>query len=139
MNLDQCSCSGKHLVRLLKPAIMGILARQAVHGYLLAQRLKGMAMFRGQALDPTGMYRHLKAMEDEGLVASTWDLAESGPARRRYALTDEGRECLALWTETLEQYRDSVTEVLALVRAPRRPKKAAAARRGPPSGPSRAL
>jgi DNA-binding PadR family transcriptional regulator len=123
MNLNQCSCSGKHLVRLLRPAIMGILARQAVHGYLVAQRLKGLAMFGGQPLDPTGMYRHLKAMEDEGLVESTWDLSESGPARRRYALTAEGRECLALWTETLETYRDSVTEVLALVRSPRHPKK----------------
>jgi PadR family transcriptional regulator, regulatory protein PadR len=123
MNLDQCSCSGKHLVRLLRPAIMGILAREPVHGYLLAQRLKAMAMFRGQALDPTGMYRHLKSMEDEGLVASSWDLAEAGPARRRYALTAEGRECLTLWTETLEAYRDSVIEILGLVRTSRsRPK-----------------
>ena len=124
MNLDQCSCSGKHLVRLLKPAILGILAREPVHGYLVAQRLKAMAMFKGQTLDPTGMYRHLKAMEDEGLVASSWDLAESGPARRRYSLTAEGTECLALWTETLEQYRDSVTEILGLIRTPRPRKKA---------------
>jgi DNA-binding PadR family transcriptional regulator len=125
MNLGQCSCSGKNLVRLLKPAIMGLLAREPVHGYLLAQRLKAMAMFKGQPIDPTGMYRHLKAMEDEGLVASTWDLAETGPARRRYALTAEGLECLALWTETLEHYRDSVAEILGLIRTRPRPKTAA--------------
>jgi PadR family transcriptional regulator, regulatory protein PadR len=125
MNLSQCSCSGKNLVRLLKPAIMGILARQPVHGYLLAQRLKAMTMFKGQAIDPTGMYRHLKSMEDEGLEASSWDLAEAGPARRCYSLTAEGLECLALWTETLEQYRDSVTEILGLIRTTKRPKAAA--------------
>jgi PadR family transcriptional regulator, regulatory protein PadR len=124
MNLNQCSCSGKNLVRLLKPAIMGILARQPVHGYLLAQRLKAMTMFKGQPIDPTGMYRHLKTMEDEGLVASSWDLAEAGPARRRYSLTADGLECLALWTETLEQYRDSVTEILGLIRTTKRPKTA---------------
>jgi DNA-binding PadR family transcriptional regulator len=125
MNLDRCSCSGKNLVRLMRPAIMGILAKEPVHGYLLAQRLKGMGMFQGQPIDPTGMYRHLKSMEDEGLVASTWDLAESGPARRRYALTADGAECLALSTETLEQYRDSVAEILSLIRTAKRPKTAA--------------
>jgi PadR family transcriptional regulator, regulatory protein PadR len=44
--------------------------------------------------DPGGLYRTLRAMEQEGLVDSKWEESEAGPARRRYRLTDEGLEWL---------------------------------------------
>ena len=115
MDFSQCACSGKTLGRLLRPAIMAVLRDEPVHGYLVAQRLGQMSAFRDQPPDSAGLYRLLKAMETEGLVVSSWDLADSGPARRRFELTADGRACLARWVRTLRDYRAAIDELLAAV------------------------
>ncbi|HEV3497434.1 MAG TPA: helix-turn-helix transcriptional regulator, partial [Actinomycetes bacterium] len=38
------------------------------------------------------VYRTLRAMEADGLVASAWDPSPNGPARRTYTVTDVGEE-----------------------------------------------
>ena len=116
MDFDECACSGKSLRRLVQPAVMAVLAKEALHGYLIAQRLQEMAMFKGQPPDPTGIYRILKAMEEDALVVSTWDLAETGPARRRFELTAKGEACLARWIHTLQEYQEAIEELLAIAR-----------------------
>jgi len=116
MDFDQCACTGKTLGRLVQPAIVALLAEEPLHGYLLVQRLAGMAMFRCQKPDPTGVYRALRAMEKDGLVVSSWDLAENGPAKRCFELTRDGRACLARWTGTLEDYADSINDLLLTIK-----------------------
>ena len=116
MDFSQCSCSGKSLNRLLQPAVMAVLAKEAVHGYLISQRLRQMTMFSAQPPHPTGIYRLLKSMENAGLVVSTWDLGDTGPAKRRYRLTRQGKNCLATWIQTLEEYEQAVAELLATLR-----------------------
>jgi len=115
MDFDECACSGKSLARMLRPAVMGLLAAGAAHGYQLAQRLGQMKMFDCQEPDHAGLYRVLKQMEDEGLLTSAWDLAETGPARRVFTITADGAACLGQWKKTLAGYRDAVDEVLALL------------------------
>lgn len=44
--------------------------------------------------DPAGLYRALRDMEDDGLVTSSWELGDHGPARRMYAVTDQGLAAL---------------------------------------------
>jgi DNA-binding PadR family transcriptional regulator len=105
---EGCACTGKNLVRLVRPAILTVLAEENLHGYRILERLAGMAMFRGQPPDPAGIYRVLKSMEQEGLVHCAWDLQGSGPARRQYALATRGRSCLEQWLGTLEDYFASV-------------------------------
>ena len=116
MDFNNCACSGKTLGRLLQPAVMGLLARQPLHGYVIVQRLASLAMLKGQSPDPAGIYRLLKSMEDDGLVKSAWDLAESGPAKRRFELTASGRACLGRWVRTLERYEQAIDELLASIR-----------------------
>jgi len=118
MDFSQCSCSGKSLARLVRPAVMAILAREPAHGYRIAQHLQELAMFKDQSPDPTGIYRLLKDMEDEGLMVSNWDLTDSGPAKRRYALTKTGRACLSRWVRTLEDYGRAIAELLDIMRRP---------------------
>jgi PadR family transcriptional regulator, regulatory protein PadR len=115
VNFNLCPCSGKTLAKLLQPAALAVLAREPVHGYLIARRLEGLGMFRGQKPDPTGLYRLLKAMEEKGLVSASWDLPEAGPAKRRFSLTAGGRACLARWTRTLQDYRKSIDGLLDLL------------------------
>lgn len=115
MDFDQCACSGKTLGRLVQPAVMALLADEPLHGYLLVQRLAELEMFRCQPPDPTGVYRTLRSMEEDGLVRSAWDFGDSGPAKRRFELTAEGRACLARWTQTLDQYARAITDLLGVI------------------------
>jgi len=108
---ENCPCSGKTLARLLHPAVMAVLAEEPQHGYAIAQRLRAMSMFCESPPDPAGIYRVLKSMEDDGFVQSEWDLAASGPAKRRYTLTKSGRACLARWKETLAGYSAAIAEI----------------------------
>ncbi len=64
-----------------------------------------------------GIYRTLQWMEDQGFVTASWEMAERGPAKKCYALTPAGRECLSHWIETLDEYRRGIN---ALVRSAKR-------------------
>jgi DNA-binding PadR family transcriptional regulator len=54
-------------------------------------------------MDPGGLYRALRAMEQEGLVGSRWEPSEAGPPRRTYHLTEEGEDWLHAWAGTLRE------------------------------------
>jgi DNA-binding PadR family transcriptional regulator len=114
-DLDQCVCSGKTLARLLRPAILALLSQAPTHGYDLLQRMADLDMFSGGAPDPTGLYRTLRDMEDEGLVRSAWETGDSGPAKRRYELTADGVACLVRWADTLQRYHAQIDGLLALM------------------------
>ena len=115
-DLEECPCSGATLARLVQPAIMTVLAGGPMHGYRIVQRLAKTADARAGRPDPTGVYRMLRLMEARGLVASSWDLSDSGPAKRRYRLTAGGRRCLRRWVATLSDYRRAVGRLLAAAR-----------------------
>ncbi|MDD4267527.1 MAG: PadR family transcriptional regulator [Pirellulaceae bacterium] len=115
-NANQCACTGKTLPRLLRPGIMAFLAQGDAHGYQIAQHLSGMRMFAGREPDHAGIYRALKEMADQGLVASSWQPGDAGPSKRVFALTEAGRDCLETWLSTLCDYRDAINELLALMR-----------------------
>lgn len=111
-----CPCTGKTLARLVRPAVLTLLAGEAMHGYEVLRRLGTMRLFRGQAPDATGVYRTLREMEAEGLVVGTWDTGGHGPAKRRYAVTDAGLACLVRWTQTLAAYQAGLAELLGAAR-----------------------
>jgi DNA-binding PadR family transcriptional regulator len=67
--------------------------------------------------DSAVTYRTLRQLELAGMVASTWDLSGTGPARRRYQLTEAGEERLRLWVQMLEQLSGSMTRFVDQVRA----------------------
>lgn len=116
MDFNQCPCSGKSLPKLIRPAVMAVLAQETLHGYVVVQRLADFGMFEGQVPDPSGVYKTLKAMEDEGLVRSFWELADAGPAKRCYRLTDVGLDCLGRWEETLGAYQSQLIELVGVLR-----------------------
>jgi len=110
---DDCPCSGTNLSRLLQPAIITILAGKELHGYAIVDRLAETPMLAGERPDPTGVYRGLSAMERRGLVTSSWDTSEHGPARKIYELTPQGHKCLARWISSLSDYHHAIGELLA--------------------------
>lgn len=114
--LNECATLGKSLSRLMQPSILTALASsdKPMHGYLIIQEMAKGPMFGGSAPDPTGIYRILKQMENNGLVTSAWDTSESGPAKRCYELTDDGRACLRRWIDALACYRASIEDLRIL-------------------------
>ncbi|MEA5090410.1 helix-turn-helix transcriptional regulator [Solidesulfovibrio sp.] len=93
--------------RYMQPSILMALLDGSSHGYELLQQIGEYGFLKGDA--PPGMiYRHLRQMEEEGLVASQWDATGSGPAKRVYAITDEGREVLHAWVGYMERQAASL-------------------------------
>ena len=64
------------------------------------------------SVDTGNIYRTLRLMEDEGLVASDWATVGGGPARREYRITDLGREALQVWSEALRRTRADLDRFL---------------------------
>jgi DNA-binding PadR family transcriptional regulator len=111
-NLEGCACTGKSLPRLLRPAILSVLAKGGSHGYAMIEELRRLAVVGDHPPDHTGVYRMLQLMEREGLVASDWECRQSGPARRNYRLTPKGEACLERWKQTLDEYRRTIDMLL---------------------------
>ena len=82
LDLDTCPCSGGTLDRLVQPAILVILTDGPLHGYRVAERIGEIPGFASPKPDMSGVYRFLKTMEGKGLVVSSWDVSEGGPAKR---------------------------------------------------------
>jgi len=88
--------------RYVQPSILMGLCFKSSYGYELIQNIQRFGFLEGQA--PPGMiYRHLRQLEEEGLVSSEWRTEGTGPARRVYRLTPEGTEMLALWVDYMER------------------------------------
>ena len=84
----------------LRPCLLLLLAEGTAHGYELLDQVADLGLDR---VDPGGLYRCLRAMDEEGLVRSSWEPSASGPARRTYELTDEGREWLHVVAGSLNE------------------------------------
>jgi len=64
-------------------------------------------------VEPGTIYRNLRRMEKEGFVSSKWEAAESGPARRKYAITGEGIKALQEAVLKLKQQKRQIEDFLA--------------------------
>lgn len=89
----------------LRPCLLLLLAEGTSHGYELLDQIGALGLDR---VDPGGLYRCLRAMDEEGLVRSRWEPSASGPARRTYELTDEGREWLHVVAGSLAEVSRSL-------------------------------
>jgi len=89
----------------LRPCLLLLLAEGTSHGYELLDQVSALGLDR---VDPGGLYRCLRAMDEEGLVRSSWAPSTSGPARRTYELTDEGRDWLHVIAGSLSEVARSL-------------------------------
>ncbi len=103
------SCKGLYLDKLIQPAILIELSKEPAHGFLLLQRLKAVHLVE-DGLDPTGFYRNLKKMEQDGYISS--DNEFSKPNRKVFEVTDFGRQSLSSWKISLEKYESHVRNII---------------------------
>jgi PadR family transcriptional regulator, regulatory protein PadR len=86
----------------LRPCLLLLIGEEECHGYDLLEKIAELGI---EQTDPGGLYRALRAMEQEGLVRSWWEPSDAGPRRRTYALTDEGLEWLHAWAGSIREVR----------------------------------
>ncbi|HEV2723718.1 MAG TPA: helix-turn-helix transcriptional regulator [Thermoleophilaceae bacterium] len=93
----------------LRPCLLLLLREAPAHGYELLDRLRAFG-FEGS--DPGGLYRALRKLEGEGLVASAWQRSGAGPDRRIYELTRAGRKELHRRAKALAETRQTLASFL---------------------------
>lgn len=79
-------------------------AGEPLYGYEIARRFDdGTGEVKLGALYPV-----LRSMEAQGLLASSMQPSDAGPARKYYAVTDDGATTLAAWKAVWVATRDRV-------------------------------
>ncbi len=102
-SFENCPCSGKSISNLAAPWLLLTISQHPfLHGYELTRILREHIEAAGMHINMTGLYRHLNALEERGMLVSQWDTAAHGPARRTYTLTENGKDCLFRWMDTLK-------------------------------------
>ena len=96
--------------RFLEPALLLLLSEQPAHGYELVDRVTELVP--GERPELGGLYRVLRALEEDGLVTSRWEAGEPGPSKRIYDLTPAGRRLLDEWAAALGRARDRINTFL---------------------------
>jgi len=71
-----------------------LLDEKPMHGYQLMEELNRRGLTPPDRIEPGAIYTALRRMEHKGLLESKWEEKESGPDRRVYTLTEEGRRVL---------------------------------------------
>jgi len=85
-------------------------AEEPMYGYQIAKRVESegdVPMMKQGAIYPV-----LRSLEASGLLQSRVEPSVSGPPRRYYLITAEGRETLSRWIRIWDRTRNFVDKIL---------------------------
>jgi poly-beta-hydroxybutyrate-responsive repressor len=103
----------KKAERYIQPSLLLALRIKPSYGYELIQEISQFGFVEGQA--PPGMiYRHLRELEENGLVSSEWETDGTGPAKRVYQLTAEGLAVLDYWIAYMKNQAERLARFVAM-------------------------
>lgn len=89
--------------------VLALLGRRPMYGLELVRTLEE----NGGLVTSLGtIYPLLARLRGDHLVTTTTRASDSGPARRYYEVTAQGRRTLAAFTEEWRAFRDSVDHLL---------------------------
>lgn len=94
---------------VLEFCVLSLLRGDALYGFDLVRRLSevdGMVTTEGT------IYPLLSRLRRDGLVSTSWQESQSGPPRRYYAISAEGRRALSVFISEWRRFRDSVDALL---------------------------
>lgn len=104
----------------LRPCLLLLLRQSPAHGYDLLEQVAALGF---EPIDPGGLYRTLRKLEQQGFVRSTWEASQAGPQRRIYEIKRAGMEelherarALAAGTRVVEAMLARYEEFVALRR-----------------------
>jgi PadR family transcriptional regulator PadR len=93
-------------------ALLALVARAEgpLYGYQIAKELDSFG--EGLPVKQGTLYPVLRSLEAAGLVTSEVEPSVTGPPRRYYSVTEEGRRALKLWRAAWERTKEFVDAVL---------------------------
>lgn len=95
---------------VLEFCVLALLRDRPRYGFDLVRELSAA----GGLLTSEGtIYPLLSRLRREGLVTTTWQESATGPPRRYYGLSTDGRVALGRFIEDWRRFRDAVDDVLA--------------------------
>lgn len=95
----------------LELLILKTLAREAMHGYGIAQRIHETVDDLLKVEDGS-LYPALYRLEERGFVASEWGVSENNRRAKFYQLTKAGRKQLEAERANWERVSQAVTKIL---------------------------
>jgi PadR family transcriptional regulator PadR len=93
-------------------ALLALLAHadKPLYGYQIAKELEGFG--DGLPVKQGTLYPVLRSLEAGGLLTSEVEPSVSGPPRRYYSVTEEGRQAIVLWQGSWTRTREFIDAVL---------------------------
>lgn len=96
---------------VVEHCVLALLRERPRYGFDLVRELSEA----GGLLTSEGtIYPLLSRLRRDGLVVTTWQESGSGPPRRYYALTDDGRASVASFVVEWTRFTEGVDRVLGL-------------------------
>jgi len=89
----------------LQYCVLALLAGEERYGFDL---VRSLAETDGMVTSEGTIYPLLSRLRRDGLVETTWRESSSGPPRRYYRLTKEGRAALHTFQDEWTRFRDAV-------------------------------
>lgn len=94
---------------VLEFCVLALLAEEDRYGFDIARALGSVGPI---AMSEGTVYPLLSRLRKDGSVTTTWQESDSGPPRKYYAITPQGRRTLAEFTEEWASFKDAVDIVL---------------------------
>lgn len=94
---------------VLEYCVMALLQGEERYAFDLVRDLAGMD---GMVISEGTIYPMLARMRRDGSVETTWRESPSGPPRRYYRLSREGRKALLGFKKEWSTFRDAVDHVI---------------------------
>ncbi len=91
--------------------VLRVLARESLHGYGIAQRIKALSDEVLQ-VGESSLYPALQRLLLNGYVDAEWSASENNRRARYYTLTTEGRRYLARERTNFDRYVVAIQRVL---------------------------
>src|SRR6185295_9329119 len=98
--------------------ILKVVAREPMHGWAIAQRIREMS---GDVLQvgQSALYPALHKLERQGWITSEWDLSDTNRRAKYYTLTRTGRKAVAEEAANWERLSAAISSVVRAVRKTR--------------------
>jgi PadR family transcriptional regulator, regulatory protein PadR len=96
----------------LESCVLALLQHESSYGFDLIRRLR---LADGLVTSEGTIYPLLARLRKSGLTETKWKVSESGPPRRYYLITEQGKAAFSQFRRHWITYRDSVD---ALLKAP---------------------
>ncbi len=116
--MNDSNSANKKFQRELKSGTVSLVllsildrAGRPMYGYQIMKHI-GEEQEEGSWIKQGTLYPVLRSLEKSGFLESDVEPSSSGPPRRYYEITGQGRQSLAEWKETWKRTKDFVDSIL---------------------------